>query len=140
MTDRKAYLREYQRKWKAANREHVLAMERARYHAQSPEQKSEKVIKNRGYRRQVRLDAIDRYGGKCACCDESNMEFLCFDHINNDGATHRKQMADRSIAPWLRRNNYPNGFRVLCHNCNMARGIYGYCPHNNERSDDNEIL
>lgn len=34
-----------------------------------------------------------------------------------------------NIPWWLRRNNYPNGFQVLCHNCNMAKGFYGKCPH-----------
>lgn len=33
------------------------------------------------------------------------------------------------MAQWCRRNGYPKGFRVLCHNCNMAIGFYGYCPH-----------
>jgi hypothetical protein len=30
---------------------------------------------------------------------------------------------------WLRKNGFPKGFRVLCHNCNFAHGHYGYCPH-----------
>jgi hypothetical protein len=33
---------------------------------------------------------------------------------------------------WLKRNNYPTGFRVLCHNCNLAIGFYGYCPHHRQ--------
>ena len=28
-------------------------------------------------------------------------------------------------------------FQVLCHNCNMSKGFYGYCPHEKER--ENEI-
>ena len=127
--NRKKYQREYQRKWKEKNKEKVLADSRLRYKNKSKEWKDEQVKKNKEYRKRVRIEAIEHYGGKCDCCGESNIEFLCFDHINNDGAKHRKQMADRSIAPWLRRNNYPKGFRVLCHNCNMARGVYGYCPH-----------
>ena len=114
--DRKEYLREYQRSWKAKNREKVLAMERARYHAQTPEQKKAKVARNKAYRRQVRLEALAYYGGKCACCGEVQSEFLCFDHIENNGSEHRKTMVDKSIAPWLKRNNYPAGFQVLCHN------------------------
>jgi hypothetical protein len=31
----------------------------------------------------------------------------------------------------LARNGFPDGYRVLCHNCNMALGQYGYCPHGN---------
>jgi hypothetical protein len=31
---------------------------------------------------------------------------------------------------WLRKHNYPEGFQVLCHNCNMGRQINGgVCPH-----------
>lgn len=30
---------------------------------------------------------------------------------------------------WQRKNNYPKGFQVLCHNCNLAKGFYGKCPH-----------
>ncbi len=30
---------------------------------------------------------------------------------------------------WLRNQGWPQGFRILCHNCNMARGFYGRCPH-----------
>ena len=32
---------------------------------------------------------------------------------------------------WLRRNSYPEGFQVLCHNCNLGKKINGgVCPHN----------
>lgn len=127
--NRKQYLREYQKKWREKNRDYCREQERKRYHSKSQEWKDEQVRKNKEYRKRVRLEAIQHYGGKCVCCGESHVEFLCFDHINNNGAEHRKKMPDRSIAPWLRRNNYPEGFRVLCHNCNMAIGIYGYCPH-----------
>jgi hypothetical protein len=131
--DRKEYLRNYQREWKKKNREKLLAGERARYASQSPEQKAEKVAKNREYRKRVRLEAIQEYGGRCTCCGESTPEFLCFDHINNNGAEHRKTMKDKSIALWLRRNGYPEGFQILCHNCNISKGVYGECPHKKER-------
>lgn len=127
--DRKEYLREYHKKWKADNRQRIQAMERARYHAQTAEQKAESVAKNKAYRRRIRLETLQHYGGKCACCGETISEFLCFDHIENNGAAHRKNMVDRSIAPWLKRNNYPKGFQVLCHNCNIGKGVNGKCPH-----------
>lgn len=83
------------------------------------------------YRKQARIDAIEHYGGKCACCGEDRKEFLAIDHINGGGNKHQKQINGLAMGIWLRKNNYPKGFRILCHNCNMALGIFGYCPHQN---------
>jgi hypothetical protein len=75
---------------------------------------------------------IDEYGGKCACCGESQIDFLTIDHINNDGAAHKKEHGTRfHLYAWLKRNNYPkDNFQLLCYNCNCAKGKLGYCPHN----------
>jgi hypothetical protein len=56
--------------------------------------------------------------------------FLTIDHIENNGAEHRRQQRNgqnkgHDIYAWLRKNNYPEGFQVLCYNCNCAKGIYG---------------
>ena len=92
----------------------------------------EKVIsKMAEYRRQARTEAITHYGGKCACCGESRPEFLAIDHINGGGNKHHKEIKGMAIGIWLRKHNYPEGFRVLCHNCNHSLGNFGYCPHNN---------
>lgn len=67
----------------------------------------------------------------CACCGESEIKFLSIDHIDGGGNAHRKEIgrAFNCIMYWLKRNNYPDGFQVLCFNCNMAKGFYGECPH-----------
>ena len=95
----------------------------------------EKKVKERARQRQYSFDqrkiAITHYGGVCACCGETKFEFL-IDHIDGNGNKHRKEHGIASgsqMARWLKRNNYPVGFRILCHNCNMSIGIYGYCPH-----------
>ena len=125
----KKYNREYQRAWKDKNYASVLKQAKKRYHAKSKEWKDAQVLRNKKYRHRIRLEALEHYGGKCVCCGESMKEFLCFDHINNNGSEHRKTMKDKSIAPWLKRNNYPEGFQILCHNCNIAKEHYGSCPH-----------
>lgn len=87
------------------------------------------------YRRNLKQDALNAYGGKCACCGESNYEFMAIDHINGGGNKHRKDNKTGSglqFYRWLKKNKYPKGFRVLCHNCNVALGIFGYCPHKSE--------
>ena len=74
--------------------------------------------------------ALEGYGNKCECCGETQYEFLCIDHINGDGSEHRKEIGGGSrIYWWLIKNNFPEGFRVLCYNCNMSYGFYNYCPH-----------
>lgn len=30
---------------------------------------------------------------------------------------------------WLIREEFPEGYRVLCLNCNFSHGVFGYCPH-----------
>jgi|TARA_R100001530_G_scaffold21901_2_gene18007 hypothetical protein len=82
-------------------------------------------------RKRIRLEVLQYYAGiypRCACCGESHYEFLGIDHINNDGAKHRKEIG-ATIYGWLKKNNFPEGFQVLCHNCNLAKGFYGRCPH-----------
>jgi hypothetical protein len=83
--------------------------------------------------RKLRQEVLSAYGGKCACCGESTPEFLGIDHVNNDGESHRRELKGygRSINRWLKMNGFPHDgrFQLLCHNCNMAKGCYGGCPH-----------
>lgn len=82
--------------------------------------------------REHRRDAISRYGGKCQCCGVAEYEFLTFDHVGGWGATHRATTKYAwSIVKWLRREGFPQDgtIQLLCWNCNCARGVYGFCPH-----------
>lgn len=70
----------------------------------------------------------------CACCGDTTYEFLTIDHIDGDGAEHKRKngySGGSGTYHWLIKNNFPEGFRVLCWNCNSARGFFGYCPHEN---------
>ena len=91
-------------------------------------------LKSRKNEKRIRLEVLNHYGGKCACCGESRHEFLAIDHISGGGRKHRSAIGGK-IHRWLQRNNFPEGFRVLCHNCNMSLGLYGYCPHQRERAE-----
>ena len=80
-------------------------------------------------RKKLRLQVLSEYGNKCACCGESRYEFLAIDHINGNGRKHLKKIGG-NLYGWLKRNSYPKDlFQILCHNCNMAKGFYGSCPH-----------
>ncbi len=86
-------------------------------------------------RQEERMTVLKHYSNgtpTCACCDESHIEFLELDHTNNNGAEHRKKIGRTTIYSWVIKNNFPEGFQVLCANCNQSRGRYGYCPHTKE--------
>lgn len=82
-----------------------------------------------------RIKILLHYGGnppKCTCCGEEKIEFLAVDHENGGGNKHRKEVPGRGsggVYTWIIKNNFPKGFRILCHNCNSSLGYYGYCPH-----------
>lgn len=82
----------------------------------------------RAWERRVREEVLKHYGGQCACCKEATYEFLAIDHINGGGRKHRTEI-NTPLPYWLKKNGFPEGFRILCHNCNLAKGRYGYCPH-----------
>lgn len=84
--------------------------------------------KQRQYQRTLREQVLKYYGRICACCGEDKTEFLGIDHENGGGKQHRKDIWNH-IYRWLKSNDYPSGFRILCHNCNMALNFYGFCPH-----------
>lgn len=84
----------------------------------------------------IRKTVFEHYGLSCVCCGESTYEFLSIDHINNDGAEHRKKHGlgnGRNLYQWLINNNFPEGFQTLCYNCNFAKGHYGRCPHEKQK-------
>lgn len=66
---------------------------------------------------------------KCSCCGETSYEFLGIDHIKGGGRKHTSEIGSGKLYNWLVKHGFPEGFRVLCHNCNQAIGLYGYCPH-----------
>jgi len=74
----------------------------------------------------------EQYGGKCACCGESEPCFLAIDHIEGNGNSHRKKIGKwgSGFFKWLIKNDFPDGFQILCHNCNMGKHLNGgVCPH-----------
>ena len=117
------------------------AAHRVRYHSNR-----EANVKRAQQRRQrLKRAAFDAYGGpKCMCCGEEHLEFLTIDHVEGGGAEHRRKLVadkgwkdSRSMGGshmylWLKQQDYPDGYRVLCFNCNFALGHFGYCPHRTE--------
>jgi len=91
----------------------------------------------RAYLKKLRDEVLTHYGGLCVCCGEPEFVFLSIDHINNDGKEDREDTGGCGGAVFYRkiqRLDYPLTLQILCHNCNQAKRILGYCPHHPEWS------
>jgi hypothetical protein len=98
--------------------------------------------RNKRWRLSNRIAVLSYYSqGKmaCACCGERYFEFLSIDHQLNNGKEHRKAIGNPATGDrfyrWLINNTFPEGYQVLCLNCNIARSRYGACPHTCEKKE-----
>lgn len=68
---------------------------------------------------------------KCNCCGESTYRFLTLDHINGGGNKHRELVGGPiAVLKDIIDKGYPEGFQILCYNCNCGRARNdGVCPH-----------
>ena len=76
----------------------------------------------------TRARVLAAYGGCCQCCGETTEEFLVIDHINGGGTQHLQALGYK-LYRWLIKHDLPEGFQVLCANCNQAKERPGGCPH-----------
>ena len=122
----------------------------AKYRANHKQQAHEHYVKSKFYigqdewnarqranKRRQKVEMLTHYSGgipKCACCGETLIEFLTIDHIQGRKAFgHPRALCGEALHRWIRKNEYPSGFQVLCWNCNAAKGMFGGCPHQKER-------
>lgn len=116
---RVAYFKKYQKEYKDKNKVSI----------------SVKAKNRNDYKRFQCLSYYSSGKIECAECGLwENPEALCIDHINNDGAEHRKLICrDNSnkqsgagirLYTILINNNFPPGYQVLCYNCNWTKEIY----------------
>ena len=117
--------------YRAGHNANVVRLRANRHYTDN---KQETLRRRRENDRQAKQAVVDAYGGQCVCCGESQIEFLTIDHINNDGALHRRRVGKgRRIYRDLIAQGFPkDNYRLLCFNCNITRGFYGYCPHKPE--------
>ena len=122
--------REYKRDYYKRNRTKELTRRRKEYESDRAKYAAQ-AVKQRVRRRRLVFDA---YGGsKCSCCGEKEELFLSIDHIEGGGVQHRKSIgagSSTSLYNWLIKNRFPDGFQVLCMNCNHGKFRNGgVCPH-----------
>ncbi len=121
--------------WRNLNKEEDSKRRKEKYRLTeaTPEQKAVRSQKAKDRTKFLKQSIFNHYGQSCLCCGEKRIEFLSIDHINGGGNKHRKEIGSNlAFYSWIVRNHFPDFLRILCFNCNQARGFYGYCPHEKE--------
>jgi hypothetical protein len=83
----------------------------------------------------LKAEVVSAYGGKCNCCGEDEFLFLQIDHVNGGGKKDRDAgLFSTTWYRWLKANNYPKEYQLLCANCNWGKHLNGgVCPHQDRR-------
>lgn len=107
--------------WRENNR--GRANEMSLKHYRKNPQKHHKLV--HFARVKLRIDMIIEYGGKCVRCTVSDIDLLDIDHINNNGAEHRKiDLFGYNLYRLLKKQGYPkDDYQLLCKNCNWKKEI-----------------
>jgi hypothetical protein len=77
---------------------------------------------------EARKLVFDHYGRVCSCC--GSMKSPTIDHIEGDGAAHRRELKIRGGAKmyrWLVKNCFPPGYQTLCKPCNNSKASGAAC-------------
>ena len=59
---------------------------------------------------------------ECKFCGIVDIDVLTLDHINGGGNQHKKVTKSHTYR-WIINNDFPDGFQVLCFNCNWKKRI-----------------
>ena len=112
-------------KYREAHRGEIRVKERQWYHNRAEQVKAAGAR----YRKRLKEQIIKHYSDEacqCARCGMSDIDVLCIDHINGNGNEHRRSIGRTSgygFYQWLNKEGLPDGFQVLCYNCNMKKRI-----------------
>lgn len=76
----------------------------------------------------IKKEVLSHYSGgypQCAHCNIDDIAVLCLDHIDGGGTKDRLDTRHwgAKLYYYLRKNNYPIGYQVLCANCNLKKFV-----------------
>lgn len=125
----KEHIVEYKKQWRQSSRGKELT---AKWREDNREHLREgQKIRNAN----VKYEVLSHYSVEdipiCELCLAKGVRcvdtrLLTIDHINGGGTEHRKEVgAGARFYRWLKRNNYPEGYRVLCFGCNLYYRVKG---------------
>ena len=91
--------------------------------------RSKRALQNKAQKKAIQEAVLNAYGRACSCCGEAEPLFLQLDHVNDNGADHRRKVGTR-MWRWAKDNKFPDSLQLLCCNCNQGKRLNGgICPH-----------
>ena len=117
---------DYNKRYYQEHKEKIKARTTMYYLGHRDVQLVKKRSRGRITRDKLKVEVLTHYGhGKLACvlCSESRIACLSLDHINGDGAEHRRRLGlgRKAIYSWLRKEGFPVGYQTLCMNCQFIK-------------------
>lgn len=128
-----------QRRWleRGDNREKMQAQQRRHYYLHREkrlklnakwrlEHREQLLSRRRSDRQSLKHEVLAHYSGdppKCQRCGFQDIRALSVGHIRGNGKKHRMQIGQLNLHEWLKRQGYPEGFQVLCMNCQWIKRV-----------------
>lgn len=113
---------EYMRQYRKLNPERVKTWN-AKSRQNNKEFELERGILLRHLEKKTVMDHYSNGTGKCACCGTDRS--LCLDHIKP--ILRSKNGAKKTDYRKIIKDNFPEGYQVLCFDCNNSKGRYDKC-------------
>ena len=128
------FKKDYSKRYRLENKESISALNKLWKNAN----RHTVILSNKMERDRLKKEVFQHYSSvkmACANCGFGDIRALDLDHINGDGAKKRRKLfgsrlcAGTTYYRHLRKNGFPEGYQVLCRNCNWIKKIH----------DDNKI-
>lgn len=136
---------QYKKEYYQKNKQRILEKTRKYYHAHR-EQYQERRRKNKERDKKIKriwylknrektlklhrqknlenkIEVLEYYSNgklRCVKCGFTDIRALSIDHINGNGAQHRK-IVGRNVYNKLIQNDFPKGYQTLCMNCQFIK-------------------
>ena len=129
------WVKERQKIWREKNKEHFNEWQRKNY-KKNPKKHNKQnletyyknhekyclnrriaIKKKREEQKKIVFNHYSKGKNCCEICGIIDTDVLTIDHINGNGSKHRKEIRGDHMENWLIKNNYPEGYRILCMNC-----------------------
>jgi len=103
---------------------------KAAQHRSDLKRKKQQRIRSRLRYQPHKLVALSHYSKgrpRCAYCGIDDIDVLCIDRIAGGDKRYWEQRKAQGellfTADWLKENEYPEGYQILCYNCNHRKTI-----------------